>query len=113
MKMKNETEWAIRNLELAGWLKKDGPYDGMIGEAVIKLLKEHQKEGHSGMSHSITVSLFKSVAFGEALTMEFWQEKFDAYNEWAKTEGQKKWTESNFEEIVMKKPKHLISPGID
>lgn len=102
--MKNETEWAIRNLELAGWLKKDAPYDGMIGEAVIKLLMEHQKEGHSGGSHGITVQLFKKVALGEALTMEFWKEKFDAYNAWAETEGHNPWTEKSFEEIVMKKP---------
>jgi hypothetical protein len=100
-----ETDWAIRNLELAGWLKKDSDYEGMIGQAVIKLLKEHQKEGHSGMSHVITVNLFKAVALGEPLTMEFWQERFNDYNEFAKKEGQKLWTENAFENIVMKKPK--------
>lgn len=103
--MKTETEWAIRNLELAGYLKKDSIYDGMIGEAVIKLLETHQKEGHSGMSHGIAVNLFRAVALDIPLTMEYWKEKFDAYNEWAKAEGHNEWTEENFEKIVMKKPK--------
>lgn len=34
----NETEWAIRNLELAGWFKKESDYDGMIGEAMKELV---------------------------------------------------------------------------
>lgn len=100
-----ETEWAIRNLELAGWMDKDSDYDGMIGEAVKKLLIEHSKEGHSGASHYTTVHLFKKVACGEALTMKFWQERFDDYNKFAKENGANPWTEANFEEIVMKKPK--------
>lgn len=100
-----ETAWAIRNLELAGYFKKDGLYDGMIGEAVKKLLEVHQKEGHSGMSHALTVKLFKAVALGEALTMEFWQERFADYNKMAIEMGGKPWTEESFEEIVTKKPK--------
>lgn len=42
MKYGKSDNKAKRNLELAGWLKKDSPYDGMIGEAVIKLLETHQ-----------------------------------------------------------------------
>lgn len=101
-----ETEWAIRNLELAGWMSKDSDYDGMIGEAVKKLLLEHAKEGHSGSSHHITVALFKLVAEGKtALTQQFWDERFAEYNKLAIDHGAEPWTEEIFEEIVMKKPK--------
>jgi len=100
-----ETDWAIRNLELAGYFKKDSVYNGMLGEAVKNLLLTHQKEGHSGMSHQIAVHLFKAVALGEALTMEFWKERFDAYNKFSAQQGYNTWTEEKFEEIVMKKPK--------
>jgi hypothetical protein len=102
--MKTETEWAIRNLELAGWFDKDSDYEGMIGQAVKKLLEEHAKEGHSGSSHFLTVNLFKKVACGEALTQEFWDERFKAYNELASKEGFAPWTPEKFEEIVMKRP---------
>lgn len=102
-----ETEWAIRNLELAGWLKPESDYNGMIGEAVKKLLKTHSDEGHSGHSHYITLALFNTVARGEALTMEFWKERFEAYNKMAAENNFKPWTEENFEKIVMKKPKAL------
>jgi mRNA degradation ribonuclease J1/J2 len=99
-----ETDWAIRNLELAGWFKSDSDYGGMIGKAVKKLLLVHSQEGHSGASHYLTVGLFHAVAGGKALTMEFWREKFNAYNEFAKENGGEPWTEESFEETVMKKP---------
>jgi hypothetical protein len=102
--MKTETEWAIRNLELAGWFGKESDYDGMIGEAVKKLLETHAKEGHSGMSHGLTVALFNKVAKGEALTEEFWQERFDDYNRFARENNFPEWTEESFEQQVMKKP---------
>lgn len=102
--MKNETQWAIRNLELAGWFDKDSLYGSMLGDAVKRLLEAHEKEEHSGMSHGLAVNLFKAVALDEPLTMEYWQEKFDAYNEFAKKEEMNPWTEESFENIVMKKP---------
>lgn len=100
----SETDWAIRNLELAGYFKDDSDYDGMLGEAVKRLLVCHAKEGHSGMSHQMAVHLFKAVALGEALTMEYWQERFKAMNEFAKENGFDEWTEEAFEKIVCKKP---------
>lgn len=107
----NETDWALRNLELAGLFDKDSSYGGMLGEAVKKLLLTHQDEGHSGMSHAATVHLFKAVALGEALTLEFWQERFADYNAMADANGFPRWTEENFEEIVMKKPKPSTVEG--
>ena len=41
-----QTDWAKRNLELAGLLKKDSAYEGMLGEAVLRLLELHQKFGY-------------------------------------------------------------------
>lgn len=101
---RSETDWAIRNLELAGYFKKDSDYDGMLGDAVKKLLLVHQEEGHSGMSHGITVHLFKAVAMGEALTMDYWKERFNAYNDYAKENGFNQWTEESFDKTVCKKP---------
>lgn len=101
----NETEWAIRNLELAGWCDPKSDYDGMIGAAVKNLLLTHQREGHSGMSHQLAVHLFKAVALGEALTMQYWQERFEAYNKLANENGFPPWTEEQFESQVCRKPK--------
>lgn len=101
-----ETEWAIRNLELAGWMSKESDYDGMIGEAVKKLLLEHAKEGHSGASHYTTLALFKLVAEGKtALTQQFWNERFAEYNKLATDHGAEPWSEESFEKTVMEKPK--------
>jgi hypothetical protein len=100
-----ETEWAIRNLELDGWFKKDSDYGGMIGEAVKKLLEVHGKEGHSGASHFVTLVLFNKVAQGDALTEEYWQERFNDYNQMARQNGFPEWSEEAFEQQIMKKPK--------
>lgn len=106
-----ETEWAIRNLELAGWMSKESDYEGMIGEAVKKLLIEHSKEGHSGASHYLTLDLFHLVARGRrALTQQFWNERFKQYNDLAIKMGVEPWTEENFEANVLKKPTPM-EPG--
>lgn len=99
-----ETYWAIKNLELAGLFDKDSDYDGMLGEAVKRLLLCHQKERHSGFSHRLAVELFHAVALGKALTLEFWELKYKAYNEMALANGMNRWTEDEFEKQVMKKP---------
>ncbi len=82
-----ETQWAIRNLELAGFFDKDSDYGGMIGEAVKKLLLVHAEEGHSGASHYQTLKVFNHVARGQALTLDWWMERFDDYNRFAKANG--------------------------
>lgn len=82
--MKSETDWAIRNLELAGLLSKESDYDGAIGEAVKELLLVLQKQGHSGASHAQTIIVFNKVAAGKSLTLEHWNERFKAFNEFSK-----------------------------
>lgn len=102
---RTETEWAKRNLELAGLMSKDSDYEGMIGEAVCKLLDTHAAEGHSGASHYRTLQIFNLVAMGKtAFTLKFWQERFDDYNKTFVANGAEPWTEAMFEEHVMPKP---------
>jgi hypothetical protein len=58
--MSNLVEYA--KAELASLAGKDGPYDGMIAEAVVDLVKVFAEQGHSGGSASMTLALFKRVA---------------------------------------------------
>lgn len=53
---------AERELKLAGLFDKDSDYGGMIAEAVMKLIKTHSAEGHSGFSHAYTLHVFNIVA---------------------------------------------------
>lgn len=49
-------------LELAGLFDKDSDYKGMIGKAVMELMKVFSKQGHSGFSAPRVASLFKQLA---------------------------------------------------
>lgn len=59
---------AQRELELAGWYEKDSVYGGMIPEAVLELMEVFSKQGHSGGSAPIVISLFKKLAMWEAIS---------------------------------------------
>jgi len=60
-------EYAKKELELAGWFKKDGMYEDEIGNAVMDLVNVFSKQGHSGMSANLTLQLFNKVADFEPL----------------------------------------------
>lgn len=60
--MSNLIKHAEKELKLAGYFDKDSPYDGMIGEAVLALIKVFSNQNHSGMSASIVNSVFSRVA---------------------------------------------------
>ena len=60
--MSNLTEHAKRELGLAGFFGKESDYDGMIGEAVMELIKVFAKQGHSGNSAMTTLYVFDKVA---------------------------------------------------
>jgi hypothetical protein len=61
--MSNLIEHAKKELEMAGLFNKDGDfYGGMTGNAVMELIKVFDKQGHSGMSASLVISLFKELA---------------------------------------------------
>lgn len=99
-----ETEWAIRNLELAGFFDEDSDYGGMIGEAVKKLLLCHQAEGHSGASHYQTLRVFNHVATGKALTAQYWDERKAEYDKLAASHGAPPWTDEDFAKICGPRP---------
>jgi hypothetical protein len=58
----NLIEHAERELREAGLFDKDSDYGGMLGEAVLELVKTFSAQGHSGFSAGCTISLFKIVA---------------------------------------------------
>ncbi len=66
--MSNMEAYAKSELERAGWFKPDGFYGDMMGHAVMKMIKLFADEGHSGMSASVAVGLFKTLANWEPLT---------------------------------------------
>lgn len=59
---------ARAELEAAGLLAEDGPYDGMIGQAVLELVQTFADQGHSGYSASMTLVVFQTVAGWGVLT---------------------------------------------
>ena len=62
--MSNLVDHAERELRAAGYFDEDGMYDGMIGPAVLRIVKVFADENHSGMSAGIARALFaKVVAF--------------------------------------------------
>ena len=61
-KMSNLVEHAEKELKLAGLFDKDSDYDGMLGKAVLELVKVFSKQGHSGFSAQQTIKIFNIVA---------------------------------------------------
>jgi len=66
--MSNLEDFARSELERAGMFSKDSDYEGMMGDAVMKLIQVFADEGHSGFSASMAVSIFERVARFEPLT---------------------------------------------
>jgi hypothetical protein len=66
--MSNLIEHAKEELELAGLFDKDSDYDGMLGKAVMDLVKVFSKQGHSGWSAHQTIKIFSIVANYKPLT---------------------------------------------
>lgn len=66
--MSNLVKHAEYELKLSGLLDKDSDYDGMIGKAVLELVKTFSKQGHSGFSAHYTLDVFNRVANYKPLT---------------------------------------------
>lgn len=66
--MSNLEAFAKEELKRAGHFDEDGLYGGMLGDAVMNMVKVFADEGHSGFSASIAISLFSKVARFEPLT---------------------------------------------
>lgn len=89
--MSNLTTFAEEELRLAGWFGEDSMYGGMIGEAVLSMIRQFADEGHSGMSAGIAVSVFSKLARFEPLTPltgedDEWTEVYDSFEAFAITE---------------------------
>lgn len=66
--MSNLEAHAEAEMRRAGLYDKDADYAGMIPEAVMKLVKVHAAEGHSGASHWLTLQVFNKVINFKPLT---------------------------------------------
>jgi hypothetical protein len=66
--MSNLESFAKDELTRAGMFDKNGDYGGMLGEAVMKMIKVFADEGHSGYSASMAINVFERVARFEPLT---------------------------------------------
>lgn len=66
--MSNLVKHAQEELKLAGLFDKDSDYDGMLGSAVLELVKVFSKQGHSGFSAHQTLKIFNLVADYKPLT---------------------------------------------
>lgn len=65
--MSNLETYAEEELRRAGYFDAEA-YGGMLGEAVMKMVRLFAEEGHSGMSASFAINAFKAVANFEPLT---------------------------------------------
>lgn len=66
--MSNLEDFARDELTRAGLFSKGSDYGGMLGDAVMKMIKVFADEGHSGFSANMAINLFERVARFEPLT---------------------------------------------
>lgn len=66
--MSNLVSHAEYELRRAGLFDKDSDYEGMLGQAILKMVKQFAKEGHSGFSAQMAIAIFRKVASFEPLT---------------------------------------------
>jgi hypothetical protein len=60
--MSNLVKHADHELRRAGLFDEDSDYKGMLGHAVMKMVRVFASEGHSGMSASLALQIFDRVA---------------------------------------------------
>ena len=61
-------EYAQEELQRAGWFDKDSDYAGIVGPAVIEMMKQFAEEGHSGYSAHLVLHIFERLASFKPLT---------------------------------------------
>lgn len=62
-------EHAERELKEVGLFDKNSDYDGMLGEAVLELIRVFANQGHSGMSARMTLDIFNKLVRFKTLTL--------------------------------------------
>jgi hypothetical protein len=55
-------EYAESELRRAGFFDADSDYAGMVGPAVVEMMKQFADEGHSGYSAHLCLSIFERLA---------------------------------------------------
>lgn len=73
--------WAEAELQRAGLFDKDSDYEGMLGEAIMELVRSFSRQGHSGMSAAMTSEIFSRLSSWKPLTP-----LTDDPNEWMELE---------------------------
>lgn len=73
----NLTDFAKKELQIAGMFDKDSDYDGMLGEAVLELIQKFADQDHSGMSAAMTTTIFDKLVRWKPLS-----ELTDNIDEW-------------------------------
>jgi hypothetical protein len=58
----NLETYAEEELRRAGLYDADSSYGGMLGPAVLRMIREFASEGHSGFSAGMALSIFEKVA---------------------------------------------------
>lgn len=66
--MSDLVDFAESEMRRAGLFDKDSDYGGMLGPAILNMVKVFADEGHSGASAGIAISIFEKVARFEPLT---------------------------------------------
>ncbi|MFA6134695.1 MAG: hypothetical protein WC869_11835 [Phycisphaerae bacterium] len=64
----NLVRHAEEELRRAGLFDADSDYGGMMGPAVLNMVRQFSDEGHSGYSAGLAIAAFKKVAAFEPLT---------------------------------------------
>lgn len=64
----NSIEFAQKELEAAGFFDNEEIYEGLIGDAVMTLIKTFNAQQHSGFSAMIVINLFDRLAKHKPLT---------------------------------------------
>ena len=62
------SEWAKNEVELAGLLKEDSDYNGMIGQSLMDLIELFSNQGHSGTSAALVAEIFNKLVQWDPLT---------------------------------------------
>lgn len=66
----NLQEWARSEIAKVGLADPDSDYNGMIGVAVLQLIKVFAAQGHGGFSAGLTIEAFKRLASYQSLSGE-------------------------------------------
>jgi hypothetical protein len=53
--------YARKELQRAGLFDKNSDYDGILGDVVLRMVRQFSKEGHSGYSAFCAINLFRRV----------------------------------------------------